>query len=101
MNWKFKDFVEIKDIEDLTMNVNIGAIDIAQLIFKKNTKEESDVYPYLKDIYEKITMEVDVGDLDIEMETFEVESEDLEEKPQEEEKGNESEESKEDEDEET
>lgn len=70
--WRFKDEVNVTNIEELHMNVNMGAIDIVLMIMKGNTKEESKVYPYLKDVFEKITMDLDVGDIDIEMETLEV-----------------------------
>lgn len=70
--WRFKDEVNLTKIEDLQMDLNLGGLDIVSLIVKGNNKEDSEVYPYLKDVFEKIMMEVDVGDLDIEMETLEV-----------------------------
>lgn len=77
--WRFKDEVNVNNIEELRMNVNMGAIDIVLMIMKGNTKEESKVYPYIKDVFEKITMELDVGDIEIEMETLEVHPTDFDE----------------------
>jgi len=71
--WRFKDMVEIEDIEDLKMDLNMGAIDIALSIFKDNNREEDkEIYEFLKDVYEKIMMELDIEEIDIEIETLEV-----------------------------
>ena len=65
--------VEIEDIEDLKMDLNMGAIDIALSIFKDNNREEDkEIYEFLKDVYEKIMMDLDIEEIDIEIETLEV-----------------------------
>lgn len=81
--WRFKDLVEIEAIDGLNIDESMGAIDIALGIFKENNKEDSEIYPYLKDIYEKIMMELTIGEIDIEMETLEVNPDDMVEKKKE------------------
>ena len=76
--WKFKDFVDVTKIEDLNLNVNMGVIDLALGVFKQNTKEDSEVYHYIKEIYEKIQMNLNIGEINLEFETFEVDPDTIE-----------------------
>lgn len=49
--WKFKDLIKINNINSLSLNTNLGIIDLVLKIIKTNTKEDSEIYPYVKDVF--------------------------------------------------
>lgn len=96
-NWKFKNFVDVKSIENLTIITNMAFSDHIKEVFKSNNLEPSFIFDIIKEYYEKVTLTIcDEPELDveIELETFNVEDEEKTLYPEESENDKEDEEKK-------